>query len=166
MAITGDGIPRTFDLQFIDAEFGGVLGVIPVTIQTPLGGGAHLVELGPGEVIESINFGNRSLFLPGDTNRDGGVDFADFLSLSANFQSSDATWETGDFNGDGHVLFQDFLDLSVNFDRRILLPNAELQANAHGLALAKISETAIDEVLALVFAAFDEDPDGVGLSSP
>ena len=32
---TGTGEPQVFDLQFVDAEFGGLLGSIPVTINTP-----------------------------------------------------------------------------------------------------------------------------------
>lgn len=30
--LTGDGAAHDFDIQFVDAEFGGVLGFIPVTI--------------------------------------------------------------------------------------------------------------------------------------
>lgn len=32
---TGSDVPQLFDLQFVDAEFGGVLGSIPITINTP-----------------------------------------------------------------------------------------------------------------------------------
>ena len=52
--------------------------------------------------------------LPGDANLDGAVNFADFLSLSANF-GSDAGWAGGDFDGDGIVAFADFLQLTNNF---------------------------------------------------
>ena len=37
---TGTGAPQLFKLQFVDAEFGGVLASIPVTINSP----AHAVE--------------------------------------------------------------------------------------------------------------------------
>lgn len=33
--LTGDATPQSFDLEFVDAEFGGLLGSIPVTIGVP-----------------------------------------------------------------------------------------------------------------------------------
>lgn len=33
--LTGDATPQSFDLEFVDAEFGGLLGSIPVTIGAP-----------------------------------------------------------------------------------------------------------------------------------
>lgn len=55
-------------------------------------------------------------FRPGDTNLDGSIDFADFLSLSANFGiGPNSTWGLGNFNADGDVNFADFLALSGNF---------------------------------------------------
>ena len=53
--------------------------------------------------------------LPGDTDLNGKVNFADFLVLSANFGSHNATWEMGDSNLDGEVEFGDFLELSANY---------------------------------------------------
>lgn len=53
--------------------------------------------------------------LAGDANEDGKVDFADFLTLSANFGASQASWTEGDFDGNGQVQFGDFLILSGNF---------------------------------------------------
>lgn len=47
--ITGTGASQFFDLQFVDAEFGGVLGSIPVTIKNP----AHNVEPLIGLLIRS-----------------------------------------------------------------------------------------------------------------
>ena len=35
VSITGTGVEQAYDLQFVDAEFGGVLASIPVTISTP-----------------------------------------------------------------------------------------------------------------------------------
>jgi hypothetical protein len=43
--ITGTGQPQSFDLQFVDAEFGGVIASIPVTITPPLARSCT-VELG------------------------------------------------------------------------------------------------------------------------
>lgn len=57
--------------------------------------------------------------IPGDTNADGNVDFADFLALSANFGRDDADgFSDGDFNDDDVVDFADFLILSENFGTR------------------------------------------------
>lgn len=50
----------------------------------------------------------------GDADLNAGVEFADFLSLSANFGEAGG-WEAGDFDGSGDVQFADFLLLSDNF---------------------------------------------------
>ena len=63
--------------------------------------------------IEGAEFANTFL---GDTDLNGTVDFADFLSLSENFGKSGG-WGQGDFDGSGTVGFADFLALSANFDR-------------------------------------------------
>ena len=44
-----------------------------------------------------------------------GVDFADFLKLSANFGNPAANYGEGDINLDGQTNFTDFLELSGNF---------------------------------------------------
>ena len=56
----------------------------------------------------------RSL-TPGDANRDGSVDFTDFLILSKNFGRIDATFAEGDFDASGDIDFSDFLILSNNY---------------------------------------------------
>ena len=53
---------------------------------------------------------------PGDTNRDGVVDFVDFGALSANYGATGVGRERGDLNEDGVVDFSDFLLLSANYD--------------------------------------------------
>jgi hypothetical protein len=50
----------------------------------------------------------------GDSDLNGAVDFADFLSLSAHFGGSGG-WAGGDFDGNGRVEFPDFLALSSNY---------------------------------------------------
>ena len=55
----------------------------------------------------------------GDANRDGTVDFADFLQLSGNFGRTDAVWEDGDFDENGVIEFSDFLVLSTNFNKSL-----------------------------------------------
>ena len=54
----------------------------------------------------------------GDTNLDGDVDFADFLTLSNAFGRAGG-WADGDFSGDGQVLFEDFLVMSANFGQGV-----------------------------------------------
>ena len=62
----GDGRSHFFELQFVDAEFGGVLGVIPVAVLAPSDkGGAHIVRIEPGGVIEGRDFGNHRVDEPG-----------------------------------------------------------------------------------------------------
>jgi len=54
----------------------------------------------------------------GDANRDFSVNFADFLLLQANFNTTGKTWDQGDFNdsANGAVDFADFLLLQANFN--------------------------------------------------
>ena len=51
----------------------------------------------------------------GDTDLDGDVDFADFLTLSGNFGEAKSGWSEGNFGTDTVVDFADFLALSANF---------------------------------------------------
>ena len=53
--------------------------------------------------------------LPGDTNLDGTVDVADWLTFASNYGKHDLDWAGGDFTGDGKVQFDDFLQLASNF---------------------------------------------------
>lgn len=52
--------------------------------------------------------------VPGDTDVNWQVNFADFLNLSAHF-GQPGGWAQGDFDGSGNVEFADFLSLSSNF---------------------------------------------------
>ena len=54
----------------------------------------------------------------GDLDLDGRVDFGDFLTLSANFGTSDVRYSDGDLNGDQRIDFADFLLLSANFGKK------------------------------------------------
>jgi len=72
---------------------------------------------------------------PGDTNLDGMVDFADFLTLSDGFGGS-GNWSDGDFDGDGMLAFGDFLLLADNFGN-------EVAANAtNGSTVSSVPEAA------------------------
>lgn len=66
----------------------------------------------------TVDFTPSSEILPGDLDANGGVDFGDFLVLSANFGKLGATRAEGDIDGDGRVSFADFLLLSSNFGKR------------------------------------------------
>jgi len=57
--LTGDGSLHQFDIQFVDDEFGGVLGTIPVQISGTGSDGGHVVLLESGGVIEGLDFGNQ-----------------------------------------------------------------------------------------------------------
>lgn len=115
--VTNDGIP-----DFVLADFyTDTVTVIENTRQI----GSYNVRLysneqDAAEEPEALNiaFAVRRLqpdSLPGDANRDGVVDFVDFLALSKYFNQQDVGWEQGDFDGDGLVGFGDFLVLSGNF---------------------------------------------------
>ena len=62
----------------------------------------------------ALSVGAELVSTPGDANRDGQVNFADFLILSVAF-GTEGGWPSGDFDGDGVVTFSDFLVLSSNF---------------------------------------------------
>ena len=53
-------------------------------------------------------------WLPGDANRDGRVDLADFGTLKANFGSG-RSWSYGDFDGSGRIDLADFGILKSQF---------------------------------------------------
>jgi len=55
-----------------------------------------------------------TVYLEGDANRDGTVDFSDFLILQTQFGAG-GVFGDGDFNLDGTVDFSDFLLLQTNF---------------------------------------------------
>jgi len=61
--------------------------------------------------------------LAGDADRDGTVNFNDFLVLSMNF-GAEGGWAEGDFTHDGRVEFPDFLQLSANFGKQFEMPLA------------------------------------------
>jgi hypothetical protein len=57
--------------------------------------------------------------LPGDLNLDGAVDFDDFLTVSAAFGQTEASYFEGNINVTGGVDFADFLLLSDSFGRGV-----------------------------------------------
>ena len=58
--------------------------------------------------------------IPGDTNLDGKVDFADLVNLARNYgASSGETWQTGDFYGTGAVTFDDLVILARHYGQSL-----------------------------------------------
>ncbi len=72
---------------------------------------------GGGQGLQ-IRFGS---LVPGDANRDGKVDFADYVSLELGFGYSGG-WAEGDFNGDGRVNFKDYIILEAHFGQSSSVP--------------------------------------------
>ena len=66
--------------------------------------------------------------VPGDTDQNGVVEFADFLTLAGNFGQTDAGFTGGDFDCNGEVAFADFLTLAGNFGQQSAASVPEPQA--------------------------------------
>ena len=70
-------------------------------------------------VLSVIGIGSKALaHIPGDINRDGKVDQADYNLLTAAFgsQPGDANWNSdADLNGDGRINALDFNIIATNF---------------------------------------------------
>jgi hypothetical protein len=71
----------------------------------------------PYGVVSGATFNpGPPLIQPGDADRDGDVDAADYMALKSNFGTGPgATWEQGDFNRDGNVDRDDLLLLEGNY---------------------------------------------------
>jgi len=64
----GDGIPHRFDLQFVRAGSGVVMGSIPVVLGTPIPGDDYSFEdCREGEIHSSVDFGSR--VIPNGSNQ-------------------------------------------------------------------------------------------------
>lgn len=71
--------------------------------------------------MDHFQFGRAALL--GDANRDGIVDFDDYLTLAEHFGDA-GDWSDGDFNFDGVVAFDDFLQMSENFGKTIAVASS------------------------------------------
>jgi hypothetical protein len=106
--------PFTIDWYTIDG--GGEMGLsggdfaLSGTIGQP--DASALNSGGPFGVIGGF-WGPFEVFCPADFNKDGQVDFFDYLDFVAAF---DAENITADFNGDNQVDFFDYLDFAAAFD--------------------------------------------------
>ena len=127
--VVPDGFEQTFprSVSILPVE-----GTDPSIIR-PVGG-AHVVFVEPGGVVDGIDFGNRSrppedmyasdgskiVIAPGDTDANGEVNSSDLFAILAankfnNPEAGPASWSDGDFNGDALVNSADlFLMLETN----------------------------------------------------
>jgi hypothetical protein len=75
--------------------------------------------------------------IPGDANRDGKVNFADYLTLELNWAKTGVDWDHGDFNNDGKVSFADYLILEQNFRHTVPEPAGLSLLAMGGLAILR-----------------------------
>jgi hypothetical protein len=57
--------------------------------------------------------------IPGDLDGNGAVEFADFVTLSNNFDQRVLRRSQGDLDGDRRVEFSDFVILASNYGKRV-----------------------------------------------
>jgi hypothetical protein len=106
-------IPFTIDWSTLDNGGGTVAGGI-YTLNGTIGQyDAGGLLAGGSFAINSGYWSAFEVFCPADFNRDGSVDFFDYLDFVQAFDSEDPT---ADFNGDNTVDFFDYLDFVAAFD--------------------------------------------------
>jgi hypothetical protein len=91
--------------------------------------------------------------MPGDANRDGVVNFADFTALSNHYGQSNAGWTGGDFNADGAVNFADFTLLSNNYGRSTTGGSSFVATPDELAALSAFGATTVPEPASLALLA-------------
>ncbi len=96
---------------------------------TPVAGSALINAGSPTDASDpAVTYGQVDIgavevaLLPGDTDMDRKVTFADYIVLERNFGASNATWAMGDFNGDGRVTFADYVILEGGFGKSVPEP--------------------------------------------
>ena len=101
---------RIVQVAFFDAPLSEeqVTGIAEWMIANPNTGSDNPPVLAPTGPVCNPDTG-------GDIDGNGAVEFADFLTLSANFGTDVESHEFGDLDCDGSVAFSDFLILSDNF---------------------------------------------------
>jgi hypothetical protein len=94
----------------------------------------------PGAVDDLL----QAIFaIPGDANRDGRVDLADFGVLKENFGLMPATWEQGNFDDEPSVSLSDFGVLKENFGKTSNLAAAVPEPSSWAIALAGLTGLAV-----------------------
>ena len=112
---SADGTFATIS-YYLDGSYGGSW-LYPTTSTTL----DDISLLAQSNVLNSaFEFGNVQTYfihpvLPGDTNADGKVDFADLVTLAGHYGQLNATWQEGDFNADGTVDFGDLVTLAAHY---------------------------------------------------
>jgi hypothetical protein len=91
---------------------GSSAGGIDLTWEPVPGATGFYIERSPDGLTGWTPIGNT--LVPGDSNADGVVNFADFVRLS-NHYGQFGGWSEGDFNGDWTVNFADFVVLSNHY---------------------------------------------------
>ncbi len=96
---------------------------------TPVAGSALINAGSPTDASDpAVTYGQVDIgavelsLLPGDTDMDRKVTFADYIVLERNFGATNATWAMGDFNGDGKVTFADYIILEGGFGKSVPEP--------------------------------------------
>ena len=162
--LVGDGLSHAFDLQFVDAEFGGILDVIPVTILAPgKSQGAHIVGLEPADTVEGIDFGNRRVE-SGDFNDDGLLSCHDLSSLNEAIVAASEGAITApdrirfDVNGDAMVNFADTQHWITNiYGTLIGDANLDYRVNATDLNILGLNWQRSDDLVSWCNADFNGD---------
>ena len=96
VAITAGRTPLKFEIQFVDAEFGGVLASIPVyRIPEPHVEGGHLVTIIPRRAVTGMDFGNAP-------QPSGTIEGRKWLDRDA-----DGTWDPGELGLGGVMIYAD-----------------------------------------------------------
>lgn len=140
-----DALCNVSDLQAVDGLFGS--GDIAMGVPAL---GNEVFDLNNDHTINDSDITNwlglaaaemgfTAPFVPGDTDLDGSVDFADFLRLANNFPGG-LEWTDGNFDGslDG-TQFSDFLLLSQNFGSSISEADSSSVPEPPGMELAVIT---------------------------
>ena len=148
--VTFSGLNNAFDPG--NPQLSISLDAAPITPDPPAGldfnGDGSINADDAALYCDATGGGNAELLaaagiVAGDTDFNGAVDFADFLSLSSGF-GGEGTWEQGDFDCSGDVAFADFLALSGNFGTTagatssVPEPNGSLLAFLGIFALASV----------------------------
>ena len=74
----------------------------------------RVVTGGNGEILQAVN-----RYLPGDTNNDKIVNFADLVALAQNYNKTGTARSTGDFNRDTTTNFADLVTLARNYNSNV-----------------------------------------------
>jgi hypothetical protein len=92
----------------------------------PRTGTIRITAVGASGSPKDVTVVQTKALLPGDANKDGRVNFSDYLLLSQNFGKTNTIWDQGNFNTDNITNFSDYLLLSQNFGKGGAVSEAEV----------------------------------------